>query len=264
MEVTERAVSRRGRVRLERKGSVAWLLLDRPEAGNALTVEMRAQAVAGLARAAADQDIRVVVVTGKGGRFCTGGDVTSMPETEDVWQGRARTATAQELIQALLELEKPSVAAAAGVVAGLGVSLFCACDIRLAERGTSFRAAFPGVGLIPDGGLLHLLPRLVGWGRARDWLLLDRPLDAEDGLAWGLVSQVCDKGGLGAAVEEVTERLASMAPCSLALAKAGMRLGAESSWMSLLEFERMAQGALIVDGEARTRLRAFLERKEAR
>jgi enoyl-CoA hydratase/carnithine racemase len=248
------------RVRLERRGSLGWIVLDRPEAGNALTVEMRAQAVVALRRAAADETIAVVVVTGAGGNFCAGGDVSSMPEVEDVWQGRSRTATAQEVVRALLELEKPCIAAATGSVAGLGVSLFCACDIRLAEQGTRFLAAFPGVGLVPDGGLLYLLPRLIGWGRARDWMLLNRPLDAQEGLAWGLVTQVCPVGELEGAVEEVGARLAGLPSRAQALTKAGLRLAAESSWESTLEFERMAQGALIVDEEARARVRAFLDR----
>ena len=240
---------------------MGWIVLDRPDAGNALTVEMRAQAVAALRRAAADDKITVVVVTGAGGNFCTGGDVSSMPDVTDAWQGRSRTATAQELVRAVLELEKPSIAAATGTVAGLGVSVFCACDIRLAERGTRFLAAFPGVGLVPDGGLLYLLPRLIGWGRTRDWMLLNHPLDAEDAVAWGLVSQVCPEGELERAAEEVGARLAALPSRAQALTKAGLRLAAESSWESTLEFERMAQGALLVDDEARARVRAFLERK---
>jgi 2-(1,2-epoxy-1,2-dihydrophenyl)acetyl-CoA isomerase len=248
-------------VRLERRGTVAWLVLERPEARNALTVEMRGQACELLAGADADEGVTAIAITGAGEHFCGGGDIASMPEVRDVWEGRSRTTTAQRVVAAVRELEKPTIAVARGSVAGLGVSLFAACDLRLAGDSASFQAGFPGVGLIPDGGLLHLLPRLIGWGRASDWMLLNQAIDAATAHAWGLASFVAEDEHLEDFATELADRLGALPRNAVALTKAGLRMSASASWDAVLEFERTAQGALIADPEARERVRRFLERK---
>jgi 2-(1,2-epoxy-1,2-dihydrophenyl)acetyl-CoA isomerase len=248
-------------VRLERRGAVAWLVLNRPQARNSLTVEMRGLARELLAAADADQEVTVIAVTGAGDHFCGGGDIPSMPDVRDVWEGRSRTTTAQGVVAAVRELEKPTIAVARGTVAGLGVSLFGACDLRLAADGASFQAGFPGVGLIPDGGLLHLLPRLIGWGRASDWMLLNQPIDAATAHSWGLASFVVEDERLEDFATEIAGRLGALPRNAVALTKAGLRMSASASWEAVLEFERTAQGALIADPEARERVRRFLDRK---
>jgi len=155
----------------------------------------------------------------------------------------------------------PPYAVAPGTVAGLGGSIFAACDLRLAVPNTSFVPAFPAVGLIPDGGLLYILPRLIGWGRAREWLLLNSPLEAEQALAWGLVSHLAEAAGLESLAAQLSERLAQFPLQALALTRSGLRLSAESSWESMLEFERTVQGSLITSDEARAKVREFLERR---
>jgi 2-(1,2-epoxy-1,2-dihydrophenyl)acetyl-CoA isomerase len=253
-----------GSVRLERRDAVAWLVLDRPEARNALTVEMRHQARELLAEADADERVAAIALTGAGADFCGGGDVASMPEVRDVWEGRARTATAQVLVSALRQIEKATLAVARGSVVGLGVSLFAACDLRLATEETRFQAGFPGVGLIPDGGLLHLLPRLIGWGRASDWMLLNHTIGGAEALSWGLASFIVEDEELEGRATELAGRVAGLPRHAVALTKAGLRLSAGASWDALLEFERTAQGALIDDPEARERVRTVLERREGR
>ncbi|MEA2357470.1 MAG: 2-(1,2-epoxy,2-dihydrophenyl)acetyl-CoA isomerase [Solirubrobacteraceae bacterium] len=251
-------MSAAGSVRLERRDAVAWLVLDRPEARNALTVPMRHRAIELLAEAESDDDVGVIALTGAGEHFCGGGDVASMPEVRDVWEARARTATAHAVVTALRAAEKPTIAVARGAVAGLGISLFAACDVRLAAADARFQPGFPGVGLIPDGGLLHLLPRLVGFGRASEWLLLDHAIGAAEALSWGLASRVAEADELDALAGEVAARLARVPRRTAALTKAGLRLAADASWESVAEFERTAQGALLADPESRALVRAFL------
>jgi 2-(1,2-epoxy-1,2-dihydrophenyl)acetyl-CoA isomerase len=248
-----------GSVRLERRDAVAWLVIDRPSARNALTVPMRHELRELLAEAEADERVRAIAITGAGDHFCGGGDVASMPEVGGVWEGRARTTTAQLLVTAVLEAEKPTLAVARGFVVGLGVSLFAACDLRLTVGDARFQAGFPGVGLIPDGGLLYLLPRRVGWGRASDWMLQNHAIDGSEALAWGLASRVADDEGLEALATELAGRVARLPPNTVALTKAGLRLAADASWQAVLEFERTAQGALIADPESRARVQAFLD-----
>jgi 2-(1,2-epoxy-1,2-dihydrophenyl)acetyl-CoA isomerase len=249
-------------VRLERRDAIAWLVLDRPEARNALTVDMRGHARELIAQAEADGSVAAIALTGAGAHFCGGGDVASMPEARDPWEGRARTTTAQDLVTAVRQVEKPTLAVARGAVVGLGVSLFAACDLRLATRDARFQAGFPGVGLIPDGGLLHMLPRLVGWGRASDWMLLNHTIDGAEALAWGLASFVAEDEELEALATELAGRVAKLPRHAIAMTKAGLRLSAGGSWEAVLEFERTAQGALIDDPESRARVRAFLEAKD--
>ncbi|MEA2330766.1 MAG: 2-(1,2-epoxy,2-dihydrophenyl)acetyl-CoA isomerase [Thermoleophilaceae bacterium] len=210
-----------GSVRLERRDSVAWIVFERPEARNAMTLEMRARLLELLAEAEADADAAAIVVAGAGEHFCGGGDIASLAELGDAWDGRTRTATAGALVSGVLHAEKPTIAIARGSVVGLGVSLFCACDLRLAGEDARFQAGFPGVGLIPDGGLLYLLPRLIGWGRARDWMLLGRPIDAPAAVAWGLASEAVASGSLAARAAEIGERLAGLSAQALAQTKAG-------------------------------------------
>jgi enoyl-CoA hydratase/carnithine racemase len=247
-----------GTVRTERRGAVAWLILDRPAARNALTLTMRARALELLAEAEADDDVAAIALTGAAGHFCGGGDIASMPGVRDVWDGRARTATAQALVGALRQAEKPTIAVAQGSVVGLGVSLFAVCDLRLAATDARLQAGFPGVGLIPDGGLLHLLPPLIGMGRARDWLMLDHPIDGAQAHAWGLASRTADGEELDALAAELAERMSRLSRNALAMTKAGLRLAADASWEAVLEFERTAQGALLDDPDARARVEAFL------
>jgi 2-(1,2-epoxy-1,2-dihydrophenyl)acetyl-CoA isomerase len=255
-------VSDAGTVRLKRRGGLAWLVLDRPAARNALTLHMRARGIELLAEAEADDAVSAIALTGAAGHFCGGGDIASMPDVRDAWDGRARTATAQALVGALRQAAKPTIAVARGSVVGLGVSVFAACDLRLAATDARFQAGFPGVGLIPDGGLLHLLPPLIGAGRARDWLLLNHPIDGAQAHAWGLASRTADGEELDGVATELGERLSQLSAHALEMTKAGLRLAADASWETVLEFERTAQGALIADPDARGRVEAFLARRE--
>ena len=252
-----------GEVRLERDGATGWLVLDRTHARNAFTMKMRREAIALVAELEADDDVRAIGVVGAGDHFCGGGDIESMPALTDAWKGRARTTTAQELALALYYADKPTIAVARGACVGLGVSVFAACDVRLAATDARFQAGFPGLGLVPDGGLLYLLPRLVGWGRARDWILQNEPVPGETALPWGLASGVAAAEELDAAAATALKRVGRLTPEMAALAKSGLRVAADGSLAALLEFERTAQGLLIDTTGSRARVDGFLERRGA-
>ena len=176
-------------VAIRRDGAVLWITLDRPEALNALNAPM----FAGLAVAleeAADPEVRAVVLTGAGRGFCAGQDVTEL-QRPDLRDRRPDPRAAEhEPCSRSAACEKPVIAAVNGPAAGAGLSLALACDVRVASDAAVFAPAFPRLGLAPDAGATWLAARLLGAGRAFEWLTTGRELSAAQALEWGLVSEV--------------------------------------------------------------------------
>ncbi|WP_110182243.1 enoyl-CoA hydratase/isomerase family protein [Nocardioides solisilvae] len=170
---------------------VAHLELDRPDAANAFDLATTRELADAVGRAAADPEVRAVLVTGAGPRFCAGGDVASFASAED--QPAYIHQLALELdaaFRALATTEKPVVAAVQGAVAGAGLALMLSCDVIVSDPATKFVFAYPGIGFTPDCGASYLLPRAMGQQRALAFALLGRPATADEAVDWGLVTEV--------------------------------------------------------------------------
>src|SRR5499427_1439885 len=172
--------------------AVATITLNRPQARNALTAEMKGAPLAAVGKAAADEAVRAVIITGAGEAFCSGQDVR---EHADVLAAGAEpTATVRQhynpIITTIMTMPKPVVAAVNGSAAGAGASLALACDFRVAARRASLLMAFARVGLRADSGASWTLQRLAGAARAAELLMLAEPLDAAGALAAGLFTMV--------------------------------------------------------------------------
>lgn len=170
---------------------VAHVQLNRPEAANALDLDAARELIAAVDLAATDGDVRALLVSGSGPRFCAGGDVAAFASATD--QAGYIHSLAVELdaaCRALADIEKPVVAAVHGAVAGAGLAVMLSCDIIVSAPGTRFVFAYPGIGFTPDCGLSYLLPRAVGQTRALTFALTGRPVTADEALGWGLVSEV--------------------------------------------------------------------------
>lgn len=179
-------------VRLDVTDGVGTVELNRPEAANALDLPL-AEQLATVVERLAGPDVRAVLVTGSGKRFCAGGDVRSFLAAEDPPAYLEQLAsTADRALQRLAELDKPVVAAVHGAVAGAGLAVMLSCDVIVAAAGTKFVTAYAGIGLTPDCGLSWLLPRAVGQQRALELLLRPRTLTADEARDWGLVTEVVD------------------------------------------------------------------------
>lgn len=179
-------------VRLDVTEGLATVELNRPEAANALDLPLAERLRTVIDRLGGD-DVRAVLVTGAGKRFCAGGDVRSFLASDDPAAYVERLAsTADHALQRLAELDKPVVAAVHGAVAGAGLAVMLSCDLVVAAGGTKFVTAYAGIGLTPDCGLSWLLPRAVGQQRALELLLTPRTLTAEEARDWGLVTEVVD------------------------------------------------------------------------
>src|ERR687898_2513004 len=191
-----------------REGGVLTITLNRPKVLNALTRETQKQLVGALKDARAD-DVRAVVLTGAGRGFCVGQDLTEFREGADDISERLR-ANYHPTVLAIRSLEKPVIAAVNGAAAGAGLSLACACDLRIAADGATFVPAFINIGLVPDGGGTYFIARLLGPARAFEWMSSGRQLTAARAHAWGLVNEVVDDEELPSRVAEVADAFASL------------------------------------------------------
>ncbi len=231
-------------LRETREGAVAILTLDQPARRNALAVPMRESLVAAMERIETDETIRAIVLTGAKGNFSAGGDISGM-EAPDLAAGRLRFRTTQRVVRGFIGSSKPIVAAVEGWCVGAGLGMALCCDTIAAAAGARFMAGFGKIGLIPDFGLLHTLPRRVGEGRAKQIFLHAEPMDAQAAHAIGLIDRVVADGTALDAAKAIAGRLAESAPLSIALTKSwfGQGLG------EALEWERNIQSALFATAD---------------
>ncbi len=231
-------------------GGVATLTFSRPERLNSLTFEVYAD-IRDLTRElrARGSEIRMLVIRGQGRGFCSGGDVDEIigkllkRGTRDVYEFAHMTG---ECVRNLREMPQPVIAAVNGIAAGAGAVLAAASDIRLLAASASFRFLFTSVGLSGgDMGICWLLPRIVGWGRATEALMLGGKITSEQALAWGLASKVVDDDQLDSAVAEYVSKLTDLAPWGLAMTKQMLNRAASSDYSTGIEMEAFTQSLLM-------------------
>src|SRR5438034_5020485 len=182
-------------VEVTRDGGVLTLTLNRPDVLNALNTASHRALAEGL-KAAREPEVRAVVITGAGRGFCVGQDLTEFREARGDIAELLR-ANYHPNILAIRALEKPVIAAVNGPAAGAGLSLACACDLRIASDAASFVPAFVGIGLVPDSGGSLFVARILGQALAFEWMTSNRKLTAAEAHAWGLVSEVVEADTLG-------------------------------------------------------------------
>ncbi len=185
--------------------------LNRPERANAFNFEMIAELQEALKQAARDSQVRCVVLTGAGRAFSAGQDVNEMlaAQGQNVSYREHLQKTYNPLILQIRRLEKPVIAAINGPVAGAGLGVALACDVRLAAETATFTVGFIGLGLVPDSAVSLLLPVLIGLGRATEFTFSNQPITAAQALAWGLVNRVTAETRLEAETAQFADRLAS-------------------------------------------------------
>jgi len=246
----------------ERDGGVLTITLNRPGKLNALNGGMQA-ALRGALRDARDPEVRAVVVTGAGRGFCVGQDLNEFREAAGDVATRLRS-TFNPNVLALRALEKPVIAAVNGPAAGAGMSLACACDLRIASDAASFVPAFVGIGLIPDTGGSWFVAQLLGYARAFEWLTSGRKLSADEALAWGLVTEVVPADELAARTAEVAGRYADAPTRGIGLTKRLLDRATRSRLEEQLEWEAQLQAAAAATDDFREGVDAFLEKRDPR
>src|SRR6266508_2512602 len=188
-------------VETSREGAVLTIILNRPDVLNAFNTEMQ-RALAAALKEARDADVRAVVLTGAGRGFCVGQDLTEFREAPGDIGARLRENYHPNLL-GIRALEKPVIAAVNGAAAGAGLSIACACDIRIAADAAAFIPAFINIGLIPDSGGSYFVTRILGPARAFEWLASGRKLTAAEAQAQTVAPQTGDfREGVAAFLEK--------------------------------------------------------------
>ncbi len=242
---------------------IVSLVLNRPEALNALERELLHELAEVIGSAAIDPGVQGVVISGSGRAFCAGGDL------KWVWESpRGAAAAFHRLVvrfhQAIIDIRrmaKPVIAAIHGVAAGGGFSLALACDFRVMGESAVLRQAYTSSGLSIDGGGSFMLPRLVGVARALEIMALDEPIDANRALAWGLATRVVPDGEEVAAALAMVRRIASGSLHSFGWSKRLINDSFDTAMEVQLERERIGLCACSEHPDGQEGMRAFMEKR---
>jgi 2-(1,2-epoxy-1,2-dihydrophenyl)acetyl-CoA isomerase len=240
----------------DRDGSTLILTMNNTARRNALSMPLRAALIEALERVDSEPGIRALVVTGAGGTFCAGGDISGM-NVRDLGLGRERFRLTHRLVKLMVHASKPIVAAVEGFAVGAGLSLALCCDTVVAADDARFGAPFGRLGLIADCGLNHTLPARIGAGRARQMLLYGEQIDAAAAERIGLVDHVTPRGGALDLALQRARLLSEMAPLSLAMTKSLLAEGLDAA----LDRELDMQSALFLTADHVEGRDAFLEKR---
>jgi len=249
----------------EVKDRIATLTLNRPERLNALGDTLREDLYHALMKSAADPDVGVLVITGAGRGFCSGGDVKSMNERQQGTQVQAlseRIAPLRDrVVLAMRDCPKPIIAAVNGAAVGAGMNLALACDMRIASSAAKFSQAFVKRGLAPDWGGSWLLPRIVGTAKASELIFTGDSIDAAEALELGIVNAVVPSEELMAEAYRLARKIAAGPPVAIALSKRAIYHNQDVDLRAGLEFETFAQGLCRETEDAKEGVRAFMEKR---
>ena len=254
-------------------GNIAVITLNRPEAMNALTHKTHTELGQAIDQANQDDKILVIVITGAGRGFCSGDDVKTIflggeaspeeaarrqRETQLGYLQGARMAGGGE---ALLSINKPTIAAVNGAAVGYGCDTALMCDMRIASERARFGELFLRVGLIPDEAQI-ILPRLVGLAKAYELILTTDIIDAEEAYRIGLVNKVVPHEQLMSTTLELATKIASKPPISVRLAKEGIRRGLGMPLAEWKQWESFAMSYCFGTEDHREGAQAFVEKRE--
>ena len=203
---------------VERREDVALLRLNQPQTMNALSPAIKQRLEMAVPQLMADSTVRCIVITGTDKAFCAGGDISNMAD-RSAPSVRARMHPSHSWVKLLLEGEKPVVAAVNGAAAGAGFSLAMMCDFVILADNAYFKAGFPGLGAAPDLGLALTLPRAIGMLRAKDILMTNRRVGAEEAVAMGMATRVVPAASLLDEALALAKSLADGPATSLGLTK---------------------------------------------
>jgi 2-(1,2-epoxy-1,2-dihydrophenyl)acetyl-CoA isomerase len=252
-------------------GPVLRLTLDRPKAGNAISQEVLAGLLAALDRAAVSDELRVIALTARGRNFCTGVDLAqaNAPRAQPTSRPRAGhhqrriNHGAHRLVRALGEVELPVVVGVRGWAAALGCSLALMSDYIVLSETAKFWAPFVGRGFTPDSGSTYLLPRLIGLPRAKEMLLLGRPVEAERAERWGMANEVVPDAELEERVEATVQEFARAATASVGLAKVLVHRNLDADLPLALAQESMTEEASLRSADFKEGIASLMQKRDA-
>ncbi len=252
----------------ETKDAIATITLNRPEALNALNIELAKALAEAVLSVEADEAVRCVVIRGAGGHFMAGGDlkffkaVLAEPAAERRRFFRAMVETVHPTMIALRRMNKPVIASVEGAAAGFGMSLMLACDLAIAAESAYFSLAYVNIGTSPDGSGTFFLPRVVGARRAMEIALLGERFDARRALDLGVVNRVVPTETLGAETEKFARRLANGPTLAIAATKRLLNRSLEVPLEAQLEAEAASFAACAASDDFVEGINAFIDKRK--
>ena len=252
----------------EKREGILTITLNRPEAANALRPEDRDEVIALLGAADRDDEVRVVVLRANGKHFCAGADVASLAQRRATVEKtvldpmRRIMNGAQKLVAAVLDCNKPVIAAVQGAATGVGAHLVYAADLVVMTENAYFAESFVKRGLVVDGGGCYLLPRRIGMQKAKEMAFFGEKLTATEALSLGLVNRVVPPDELDTAVGDFATRLATAPTSAIALTKRLLNDSSSRDMAQALDAEALAQVANLATADAGEAIAAFLAKRD--
>ena len=246
---------------------IVTITLNRPDKLNAFIGHMRRDLAEALERAGSDRATRVVIVTGAGRAFCSGGDVAFMGELmerRDSDEFERILGAGRRVITAIRMMTKPVIAAVNGPAAGAGFNLALACDLRIASSNATFSQSFVKIGLHPDWGGTYFLPRLVSPNKACELFFLGDTIDAAEALRLNIVNRVVAPEELEATTLQLAERLRAAPPIAVTSAKQAVYMSGTSDLDEMLRYETEAQLRCFESDDGHEGVHAFFEKRDPR
>ena len=246
---------------------VATITLNRPDRMNAISGPMLESFSRAFRDSDADNDVRVIVLTGAGRGFCAGLDLKDFSAGTGIGSNGASASAKFDLANSppvvLHTTDKPVICALNGAAAGYGMDLALGCDIRIASTQAKLAAVFAKRGVLPESGGTWLLPRLIGWGRAAEVCFRGKVLDAQESLDLGLVNKVVEPDDLMSTAREWALEIASNAPLAIQATKRMMRLGLEETFEANVHHVFLQLLPLFRTEDFREGVKAFMEKRPA-
>ncbi|MCP4576168.1 MAG: hypothetical protein GY846_07790 [Deltaproteobacteria bacterium] len=252
-------------IRFEKEDNIACITLNRPQVLNAVRDKLWQEVETAVNDVIADDDIRILIFTGEGRAFSVGADLKEQSQADPsdfkpfaVREGILRL---QRLTKRIIEMPKPSIAAVNGYALGAGAELAICCDIRVASEAAIFGFPEAQVGLFETNGVTHILPRLIGLGKAKELMMTGDHISAEEAQRLRLVERVVAHESLMEEAKALARKIAANAPISVSLAKTCLNRGAQTDLDTALVYETEAVLATIASEDMMEGARAFAEKR---
>lgn len=247
----------------EQSGSIARIILNRPDRKNAIGGTMRRDLAACFDRANEDSSVRAVLLEARGDCFCAGADVQAMGNLSAFDDRKRLQMHSHRMIKSLYALEKPVTAVVRGPAVGMGLSMVLACDFVVASDNAKFSCVFSRRGLAPDTGSAFLLSRLISPMKARDLIYTGRSFSAEEAKELDLVTEVVDDNDLEVRAQERADMLAQLPTLSVAMSKKMLQLSLSPSLDTFLDYEALIQPLMRTTEDYREGVASFREKRPA-
>ncbi|MDD4860368.1 MAG: enoyl-CoA hydratase-related protein [Dehalococcoidales bacterium] len=252
-------------IKVEQRGHITLITLNRPERLNAVSEQLEEELYRALSAAEADDEVRVVVLTGAGKAFCAGVDTSRLPSDAPMKtpeQERRGVRGLQRNVLKLHRMEKPTIAMVNGAAVGGGFDLACGCDIRIGSPNTRFMVAFTRVGLTPGWGGAWLLPRIVGYPKAAELIFAADFCEAEEALRIGLLNKLAPAEALEKETIALAERIANGPPIGIRLSKIQLQRGQNTDFETELELAAALETCAAHTFDAKEGAKAFSEKRK--